>query len=99
MRPSSRQPPALAVGQVDSANALLDQVLAANASDSDALALKSIIAVTQNDKAAALTLASQAVSADPISAAAYIALSYAQQAHFDLSGALNSLQQATATRA
>ena len=86
---------ALAVGQVDSANALLDQALAANASNSDALALKSIIAVTQNDKASALVLANQAVSADPNSATAYIALSYAQQAHFDLSGALNSLQQAT----
>ena len=86
---------ALAVGQVDSANALLDQALATSASNSDALALKSIIAVTQNDKASALVLANQAVSAAPNSAAAYIALSYAQQAHFDLSGALNSLQQAT----
>ena len=86
---------ALAVGQVDSANALLDQALATNASNSDALALKSVIAVTQNDKASALTLANQAVSAAPNSAAGYIALSYAQQAHFDLSGALNSLQQAT----
>ncbi|MDX2456089.1 MAG: FecR domain-containing protein, partial [Gammaproteobacteria bacterium] len=86
---------ALAVGQVDSANALLDQALATNASNSDALALKSIIAVTQNDKASALTLANQAVSADANSATAYIALSYAQQAHFDLSGALGSLQQAT----
>jgi len=86
---------ALAVGQVDSANALLDQALATNASNSDALALKSIIAVTQNDKASALTLANQAVRADASSATAYIALSYAQQAHFDLSGALNSLQQAT----
>jgi len=86
---------ALAVGQVDSAKALLDQTLATNAGNSDALALKSIIAVTQNDKALALTLANQAVSADQKSAAAYIALSYAQQAHFDLSGALNSLQQAT----
>jgi tetratricopeptide (TPR) repeat protein len=86
---------ALAVGQVDGANALLDQALATNASNSDALALKSIIAVTQNNKASALALANQAVSAAPNSAAAYIALSYAQQAHFDLSGALNSLQQAT----
>ena len=86
---------ALGVGRVDTATTLLDQALAANASDSDALALKSIIAVTQNDKAASLALASQAVSADPMSAAAYIALSYAQQAHFDLSGAVNSLQQAT----
>lgn len=86
---------ALAVGQVDRANALLGQALATNAGNSDALALKSIIAVTQNDRALALTLANQAVSADQKSAAAYIALSYAQQAYFDLSGALNSLQQAT----
>ncbi|MEN8205014.1 MAG: FecR domain-containing protein [Pseudomonadota bacterium] len=86
---------ALAVGQVDNADVLLDQALATNAGNSDALALRSIIAVTQNDKASALTLANQAVSADPNSAAGYIALSYAQQAHFDLSGALNSLQQAT----
>jgi len=86
---------ALAVGQVDAAGALLDQALAVNPGNSDALALKSIIAVTRNDKTSALTLANQAVSADPNSAAAWIALSYAQQAHFDLSGALNSLQQAT----
>jgi len=86
---------ALAVGQVEAAEALLDQALAADPANSDALALKSIIAVTQNDKTTALALANQAVSADPDSAAVWIALSYAQQAHFDLSGAVNSLQQAT----
>jgi tetratricopeptide (TPR) repeat protein len=86
---------ALAVGQVDRAKALLAQALVANPGNSDALALQSIIAVTQNNRDLALTLANQAVTATPTSATAYIALSYAQQAHFDLSGALNSLQLAS----
>ena len=86
---------ALNVGQVEKANTLLDQALALDPNNSDALALRSIIAVTQNDNASALTLANQAVSAGPGSATAYIALSYAQQAHFDTAGAVSSLQLAT----
>lgn len=86
---------ALAVGQASQASALLDRMLTQDPGNSDALALKSIIAVTQNDKTTALTLANQAIDADAGSAAAYIARSYAQQAHFDTAAAVNSLQLAT----
>jgi len=86
---------ALAVGQVDAARGLLDMLLQQDPGNSDALALQSIIALTLNDKGTALALATRAVAAAPRSATARIALSYAQQAHFDLSAALASLQDAT----
>jgi tetratricopeptide (TPR) repeat protein len=62
--------------------------------NTDALALQSIIAVAQNEKGSALDLAKKAVDAAPKSATARIALSYAQQANFDLEGALSSLREA-----
>jgi tetratricopeptide (TPR) repeat protein len=86
---------ALGVGRVDTATALLGKVLQQDAGNSDALALQSIIALTMNDKATALELARSSIARAPESATAAIALSYAQQAHFDLSGALGSLQGAT----
>ena len=61
---------------------------------SDALALQSIIAVVQNEKEAALSLSQKAVTADPQSATAQIALSYARQARFDLEGARTSVEVA-----
>jgi Tfp pilus assembly protein PilF len=85
---------ALAVGRVDRAQADLAQVLARDPGNSEALALQSIIALTQNDTALARELAQRAVTARPASAAAQIAMSYVQQASFDLSGALESLQNA-----
>jgi len=84
----------LQVGRVDEAKAEIERILSKDAKNSQALALKSIIAVVQNDKEKALSLAKKAVEADPKSASAYIALSYAQQAQFDLKGALESLQEA-----
>jgi tetratricopeptide (TPR) repeat protein len=84
----------LSVGRVEEANRDLDRALSLNPAYSDALALRSIIAVTQNDRAAALDLAKSAVTADPNSAGALIALSYAQQAAFNLEDALGSLKQA-----
>jgi tetratricopeptide (TPR) repeat protein len=50
--------------------------------------------VVQNDKDKALDLARRAVEADPNSAAARVAMSYAQQARFDLEGARASLEEA-----
>ena len=47
----------------------------------------------QNDKERALNVAQKAVAADPKSVAALTALSYAQQANFDLAGARNSLER------
>src|SRR5574341_1273006 len=84
----------LAVGRVDEAGPDLDRALKLNPNYSDALALQSIVAVVQNDKEKALGIAQKAVSADAKSAAALTALSYAQQANFNLEGARISLQQA-----
>ena len=52
------------------------------------------IAVAQNHKEMALQLAGKAVELNPESPVAKVALSYAQQASFDLQGALDSLQGA-----
>jgi tetratricopeptide (TPR) repeat protein len=84
----------LAVGRFDEASSDIARALSLNPSYSDALALQAIVAVTQNEKERALEIARKAVAAEPGSAAALIALSYARQAHFDLDGARNSLEQA-----
>ena len=84
----------LGVGRVDEARADIAQALSLDANNVEALSLQSIIALTQNDKDEALRLANQAVAQAPESATALIALSYARQAFFDISGALASLQTA-----
>jgi tetratricopeptide (TPR) repeat protein len=62
--------------------------------DSNALALQTIIAIGQNDSDKALTVAQKTVEVAPDSATAWFALSYAQQARFDLEGARASLEKA-----
>src|SRR5947209_1455587 len=84
----------MALGRVDEAGPDLERALTSDPKYGDTIALQSIIAVVQNDKGKALALAGQAVEADPKSATALIALSYAQQANFDLEGARTSLKQA-----
>jgi tetratricopeptide (TPR) repeat protein len=84
----------LAVGRVDQANADLEKSLNLAPNNSDALALQSVIAVVQNEKGKALDLAKKSVEADPKSASARVALSYAQQANFNLEGARDSLKEA-----
>ena len=84
----------LAVGRVDEAKADIDKTLNMAPDNSDALALQSIIAVVQNEKGKALDLAKKSIEADRKSASANIALSYAQQANFDLEGARASLEEA-----
>lgn len=84
----------LAVGSVDAAGADLAKALSLDPRFSDALALRAIIAVVQNDKGKALNLAQNAVAADANSATARIALSYARQAAFDLKNAQASLEKA-----
>jgi tetratricopeptide (TPR) repeat protein len=84
----------LAVGQVDEARADIERALQLKANDSDALALQTIIAVVQNDKDKAFEVARKAVEADATSATAQIALSYAQQARFNLEEAHASLEKA-----
>lgn len=84
----------LAAGRVDQASIPLDEVLAISPHDTHALALRSVIAVAQNNKDRALELARRSVEAGPSSSAAFIALSYAQQARFDIKGALASTEKA-----
>ena len=84
----------LAVGRADEAQAVIDEALKTAPGDADALALQAVIAVARNEKGTAFDLAKKAVAANPESAAARIALSYAQQANFDLDGALSSVQAA-----
>lgn len=85
----------LGLGRADDAGTDIDSALSLSPSNSDALALRSIIQVTHNQKAEALATANKAVGSDPRSATARIALSYAQQAHFDLKAALESGEEAT----
>jgi FecR protein/Tetratricopeptide repeat len=85
---------ALAVGRVDEAQDRLTRLLAQHPTNSAALALQSIIALTQNNMTLARELAQRAVIAQPASAAARIAMSYVQQAAFDQPGAQESLQRA-----
>jgi Tfp pilus assembly protein PilF len=84
----------LAVGRIEEAKVEVEKALKADPNSSEAFALQAVIAVTQNDKEKALTLAKKAVETDPHSASALIALSYAQQANFDLRGSLDSLENA-----
>ncbi len=84
----------LSVGRVEEAKAEIEKALTIDPNNSQAFALQSIIAVTQNEKDKALTLAKKAVETDPKSASARIALSYAQQANFDLKDSLESLKDA-----
>jgi tetratricopeptide (TPR) repeat protein len=84
----------LSVGRVDDARSDIGKALSFAPLNSQALALQSVIAVVQNEKEKALNLAKNAVESDPKSVSARIALSYAQQANFDLKEALNSLKEA-----
>jgi tetratricopeptide (TPR) repeat protein len=84
----------LTVGRVDEAIADIERAQKLDPKNSDAFALRSIVAVAQNEKGKALDLAQKAVEADPKSPTARIALSYAQQAAFNLQGALDSTNEA-----
>ena len=84
----------LVVGRVNDAEAKIDEILAADPDISDALALRSIIALVQNNKDQALELAQQAVNIDSTSISALVALSYALQAKFDLAGAISVIEDA-----
>ena len=84
----------LATGNVEEAGKDLDRTLKLAENDSDALALQAIVAVARNETDKALSLARRSASADPKSATAQIALSYAQQAAFDLEPARATLEKA-----
>lgn len=84
----------LSVGRVEEARVDIAQALNLEPGNSDAYALQAILAVVQNDKEQALTLATRAVELDQESSTARLALSYAQQAHFQIEAALESVQKA-----
>ena len=84
----------LHVGRIAQAQSDIEHALSMNAQNSDALALKTVIAVVQNRASDAVDLARQAVQHSHRSASAHIALSYALQAQFKLSEALDAAQEA-----
>jgi len=84
----------LAVGRVDEAQPELDRALSLSPGYGPALAMKSIVALVQNEKVDATELAQKAVQTDPQSASSWMALSYTQQGSFDLDGALKSVEHA-----
>lgn len=84
----------LTVGRVDDARPDLERALSIDPRHGSALALQSVIALVQNDASEALRLARLAVDASPTAGGPRIALSYAQQARFDLRGALDSVSEA-----
>lgn len=84
----------LSVGQAEEASSIIGSILDADPNNSAAIALQSIIAVIQNDKQTALELAKRAVEYEELSVAARLALSYAQQASFDIEAASASVKQA-----
>jgi len=84
----------LRVGRVDEAQADIEASLKLVPDNSDADALFSVISVVKNDKQRALQLGQHATQLDPLNPRAWIALSYAQQASFNLEDALSSAQRA-----
>lgn len=85
----------LTSGQADLALQDIKALQAISPNDAEALALQSVLALTQNRKDQAFDLANRAIAADPKSAAAYSALSYAEQGRFALEKALAAADQAT----
>ncbi len=84
----------LSVGRIDEARASLNAALQQDPNAGLAYALSAIINVVQNQNDQALADANQAVALDPESAAAKIALSYAQQAVFDIHAARDTMLEA-----
>lgn len=84
----------LSVGRADQARSDIEKALVLAPSDALALALQSIMAVVQNEPDKALKLATDATEAAPDSVSVRIALSYAQQANFNLAEALAAAKEA-----
>jgi tetratricopeptide (TPR) repeat protein len=81
----------LAVGDVEQALVILEQLKADGSRVAPALALSAIIGITQNRLEDASRDASEALRIDPDSVAALIAQSYVQQASLDLNAARDTL--------
>ncbi len=84
----------LAVGSINEAQAAIAKVLETEPDNSDAYALQAIIALNLNNTATASELAKLALELDQASAAAKLAYSYVQQAHFEIEEALATMLEA-----
>lgn len=84
----------LSVGRLDEAQNDIQRSLAASNGNAHALALQSVIALARNNQDDGLQLARQASSADAQSTPALSALSYAQQAGFDINAARATIEAA-----
>jgi tetratricopeptide (TPR) repeat protein len=76
----------LSVSQVAEARADIAEALRRNPSEATAHALRSIIALVQNQKEKALSLARKAAELEPHSPVPYVARSYAEQSAFKIEG-------------
>ena len=86
----------LRLGRGEEALQDINEALALNPANGDANALRAIIHIARNDKAAALESAAAATASSPNNYRAWLALSYAQQASFELEQALESARKAQA---
>lgn len=84
----------LTVGRVEEADAEIGRALSLDEGDDSALALRSVIALAGNQKGQALGYARCAVERGPGAAVPHIALSYVQQANFEIEAALGSVEEA-----
>jgi tetratricopeptide (TPR) repeat protein len=84
----------LTAGQVDQAEPLIRQALRDNPNDATAKSLLAMIALARNDKEQALALAKEASTLAPRSPVPLLALSYAEQARFDLPQAREAVEAA-----
>jgi tetratricopeptide (TPR) repeat protein len=86
----------LRLGRGEAALQDINEALALNPANGDANALRAIIHIARNDKAAALESSAAATSSAPNNYRAWLAQSYAQQASFELEQALDSATKAQA---
>jgi len=86
----------LSTGQVDAARALIEQSRAADPKNPVALALASVVALTNDRRDEARTLADQALAADASSPSALLAGSFVAQADFNLARAGQLAENAAA---
>jgi tetratricopeptide (TPR) repeat protein len=86
----------LGAGQLEAARADLEEARNLDPASGDADALRAIVAVALNDIDEALETGRSAVKRAPGSPSAYLALSYALQANFQLEDARDAALQATA---
>lgn len=84
----------LQLGRVDEARGELAQLRLLAPDSSESRALEAMIAVIENDRDRALTLASEAVALDPSAPASRIAMSYVRQARFEIEAARDSVAAA-----